>query len=254
MFFFLSKTLSYLSMPIVWITGLFIAGLVWKNPIGKKRCMRAGVVLLLFLSNAFIANEFAQWWEIPVTPMAEVTQYYEYGIVLTGVTKLDLEPNDRVYFGRGADRVTHTLQLYKQKVISKILVSGGSGRLGKVAKQEADDLADAFLLMGVPAEDIIIENKSRNTHESAVALKTLYPQLSSGNGLLITSAYHMRRARACFRKVGFEFDTFSADFISQPRRFTPDMLIIPQTEALTVWHVLIREWVGMMAYRLVGYI
>ncbi|MBI3220201.1 MAG: YdcF family protein [Bacteroidetes bacterium] len=255
MFFLLSKTLSYLTVPIVVISILLILGLALRNQTWRKKCLVAGVSLLLFMSNGFIVNEVARLWELPATPLDSIHKKYEFGIVLTGVTKLSQEPYDRVHFGRGADRFTHTVQLYKAGIIDKIIISGGSGHLFNVRRQEADDLASAFRMIGVPDSDILIENKSKNTYESAQEVKRLYGNLvSSDNALLITSAYHMRRSKACFAKAGFALDTFSTDFISQPRKFTPDALIIPHAEALIHWQTMIHEWMGMIAYKFAGYI
>lgn len=255
MFFLLSKTLSYLTIPIVVISILLILGVALRNAVWRKRCLISSISLLLFMSNGFIVNEVARLWELPATPLETIQKKYEFGIVLTGVTKMNIEPYDRVYFGRGADRFTHTVQLYNAGIIQKIIISGGSGHLMNIRRQEADDLASAFQMVGVPLSDILIENKSKNTYESAQEVKRLFgDQLQSGNALLITSAYHMRRSRACFAKAGLEIDTFSTDFISQERRFTPDALIIPSAEALVTWQTLIHEWMGMIAYKVAGYI
>ncbi len=51
---------------------------------------------------------------------------HDLGIVLTGATIPNRLPNDRIYFARGADRVTHTVQLYKLGLLKKILISGGN--------------------------------------------------------------------------------------------------------------------------------
>ena len=213
------------------------------------------MILLLFLSNEFVANEMMTWWETKPTPFKDIHRTYDYGIILTGVTKSDFYPDDRVYFHRGADRVTHSVQLYKLGLVKKLLVSGGSGQLISRSKQEADEMADALLLMGVPKEDILIENKSRNTHESAEEVKKILGSLTSPqNCLLITSGYHMPRSKACFAKVGWSMDTFSTDFQTHKRSFTFDNLFIPSLEALGVWGIAIREWAGFVAYWIVGYV
>ncbi len=194
-------------------------------------------------------------WEIKPTPYEFIKRQYDYGVLLTGVTKSEIEPKDRVYFTRGADRVTHSVQLYKLGIIKKILVSGGSGRLILIDEREADDIAKALILMGVPAENIVIENLSKNTHESAVAVKKiLAEQVDSKDCLLITSGYHMRRSIASFKKVGLDFDSFSTDFLSHKRAYTLDVLLVPKLDALSTWTTLIREWVGYTAYWASGYI
>jgi len=242
-------------MPLVIISILFLLSWILRNTKWRGRLLKIALVLLLVMSNDFLANEVIKLWELPATPLQEIKKEYAIGIVLTGVTKGNMTPDDRVYFQRGADRVTHALQLYKNGLIKKILISGGSGSLSERNRQEADEIADALLLMGVMREDIIIENQSRNTHESAEAVRSLLLNSNSPQDcLLITSAFHMRRSRACFKKVGWPVDTFTTDFLSHKRKFTPDVLFIPHVEALQIWTTMTREWVGMIAYKVAGYI
>lgn len=255
MFFVLSKTINFLAMPLVLVCLLWICSRVIRNKKWKKRLAIAGLSFLLIISNDFITNEVALLWEPAATPYNQITKKYKLGILLTGVTKGNVQPDDRVYFQRGADRVTHTLQLYKLGIIEKILVSGGSGSLTDRSRQEADEIADALKLMGVPESDILIENQTRNTHESAVAVKAmLQGNYQPTDCLLITSAYHMRRSRACYVKAGWACDTFTCDFLSHERKFTPDVLLIPRAESVTIWTTLMREWAGMVAYKISGYI
>jgi len=255
MFFILSKTLNYLTMPLVIISILFLLSWILRNTKWRSRLFKIALVLLLVMSNDFLANEVAKVWELPATPLHEIKKEYAVGIVLTGVTKGNMTPDDRVYFQRGADRVIHALQLYKTGIIKKILISGGSGSLLERNRQEADEIADALQLMGVLREDIIIENRSRNTHESAAAVKAILLNFYAPQDcLLITSAFHMRRSRACFKKVGWPVDTFTTDFLSHERKFTPDVLFIPRAEALLNWTIISREWVGIISYKVVGYI
>ena len=254
MFFVLSKTLSYVTMILVVVIVLFLLSALLKNVKWKKRSFWTALIILLFFSNDFIANEVMAAWELEATPMEMMTKKYELGIVLTGVTSGHREPADRVYFQKGADRVTHTVQLYKAGVIRKILISGGSGRLTGTELPEADELKKAFILMGVPEEDLLLENQSRNTAESAQEVKKILGPTKASDCLLITSAFHMRRSRACFVKAGIPMDTFSTDFYSHPRKYYPDSLIIPQLEAIMLWQKIIKEWVGMAAYKAAGYI
>jgi uncharacterized SAM-binding protein YcdF (DUF218 family) len=253
-FFVLSKTLNYLTMIMVLITLFFFLAAFLKNPKWRKRSFWIAFGMFLFFSNDFIANEAMRAWELEATPMNKMTKKYELGIVLTGVTSGYREPADRVYFQKGADRLFHTVQLYKAGVVRKLLISGGSGKLVNVQIQEADELKKAALLMGVPEEDIILENQSRNTAESAQEVKNILGPTKASDCLLITSAFHMRRSRACFVKAGIPMDTFTTDFYSHPRNFYPDSLIVPSIEAIILWQKLIKEWVGMVAYKAAGYI
>ncbi|MBS1681708.1 MAG: YdcF family protein [Bacteroidetes bacterium] len=253
MFFILSKILLYAVMPLVVICGLLIVSFFLKKESLKKKCRFTALAMLLFFTNDFINNEVMRLWEIPVTKIQDIKKTYTYGIILAGVTRYDTGPPDRVYFNCGADRVTHTLQLYKLGIIKKILVSGGSGRVTAPEQNEALEIASVLQLMGVPVQDIVIEGKSRNTHESAVAVKRLLGNTTPEECILITSAFHMRRSLACFEKIGWKTDCFSVDFLSHHRQFTLDVLIVPSVESLMRWHTLVKEWVGMAVYKLMGY-
>jgi uncharacterized SAM-binding protein YcdF (DUF218 family) len=254
MFFILSKTLGIVARPLVVIALFFIAAFLVRNKLWKRRLLLTAITLFLFCSNEFISNEVMRLWELPPTPFAEIGKKYEVGILLTGVTKSNFSPTDRVYFQRSSDRVTHTLQLYKMGYIKKILISGGSGTIRERSK-EADELNTVLQMMGVPKEDLIIENQSDNTYQSAVAVKKMINEIYlPSDCLLITSGYHMRRSRACFKKVGLDVDTFSVDFLSNKRVYSPDTLLVPKVESLFNWQVLCKEWIGMLAYKIAGYI
>lgn len=242
-------------MPLVIVILLVIISLIIKNSSRKKRLLYFSLFLLYFWSNDFIANEAIKLWELPVTPFSEVSTTYEWGIVLTGVTKAEMDVTDRVYFSRGADRAYHAVQLYKMGLIKKILVSGGSGRLIDIGQREADDLAVAIELMGVPREDILVESESRNTHESAVEVKKiLETKTRPENCILITSGFHMRRSRACFKHEKWSVATFSADMLGHQRTASFDVLFIPKIDSLYIWQHIFKESIGYASYWVAGYI
>jgi uncharacterized SAM-binding protein YcdF (DUF218 family) len=254
MFFVLSKTVAFLFMPLNIVILFLLLAVFSRKPHLKKTFLWMGVGLLLFFSNHFIANEAMIMWELPAKPYS-LTKKYELGIVLTGTTMTKPYPNDRVYFDKGADRVTHTVQLYKLGLINKILISGGSGRLLGTDEPEANKYFKAMKLMGVDTTDILIENETRNTYESAVAVKPMLDsmKLKPEQCVLITSAFHMRRSLACYRKAGVELDYFTTDFYSQERDYNYNV-IMPSVEAVHLWQKLFKEWLGMLAYKAAGYI
>src|SRR5690349_23250996 len=112
MFFFFSKTLGILLQPLVVITILFLLALLVKKPRRKKILSWTAFGLLLFFSNRFLAITCMGTWEIPAVPFSAVQGPYDYAVLLTGITRGQVGPSDRVYFS-AADRATHTLQLYR---------------------------------------------------------------------------------------------------------------------------------------------
>ena len=255
MFFFLSKTLNFLVLPLTMVVLCFIASVVIKRQPWSKRFFWAGFVLLLFFSNDFISNAAMRSWEIDAKPFNTLSPR-KLGIVLTGSTHSFLEPDDRVYFKRGADRVTHTIQLYKLGLIEKILVSGGTGRLLKADEPEANKYKKVMLMAGIPEQDILLENKTRNTFESAVAVKEVLDSLhlTADDCLLITSAFHMRRSLACYRKAGLNIEPFTTDFYGLQDKIFLTSLLLPSIEGFIIWEKLFKEWTGFVAYKIAGYI
>ena len=213
-----------------------------------------GFGLLILFTNVFISNALLRWWEEEPVAIASLPRY-DVGIVLGGITS-DKEPRDRVHTSGAADRVLHAVHLYRLGKIDKILVSGGTGKIIEDEVKEAILLQRLLRLSQVPEEDILIEDASRNTYENALYSRDLLEQYLPGpqRYLLITSAFHMPRAKACFEKVGLEVDTFSADFRTDEHQFTPDVLFIPSSAAIGNWEIVIRELLGMVAYKVRGYI
>jgi uncharacterized SAM-binding protein YcdF (DUF218 family) len=255
MFFYLSQFLSFLVMPMTLICILIISGFFLMNKRIGKKLLLAGIILLLFFSNQFISNAVMQYWE-PEFKLIETLPIYEVGIVLTGVTNLSKTAYDRTFFNKGADRATHAVQLYKMDKIQKILITGGQGLNPTNPNTEAELLRDFMVIAGVPESDILVENQAKNTYQNAVlARETLeqnqYP--AQEKSLLITSAFHMYRAKSCFDKAGVATDTFPVDYYAQDTKFDLPILLYPDPNSIFLWHKLFKEWIGIVMYRLVGY-
>lgn len=257
MFFILSKILMFVIKPLNWVVAFLIAGFILKNPRRKKIAFISALSILVFFSNDFIANQLLKAWEVEPVPIRDLSAY-DAGIVLTGVANTEIEPRDRVYFNKGADRVTHAAQLYKEGKIKKIVISGGSGKLIRRSDDipEADNIVQFYLMTGIPWEDIIVENQSQNTYQSAANCRTLLEKMfPGGRHLVITSAFHQRRSMGCFRKAGVDADAFSCDFhTDRSGEFNVASLLLPSTAAIQKWEIMLKEWAGIAAYRAAGYL
>jgi uncharacterized SAM-binding protein YcdF (DUF218 family) len=255
MFFFLSKTLNFLVLPLTMVVICFVASAIIRREPWRKRFFWAGFGLLLFFSNDFVSNSVMRAWEIDAKPFSTISPR-KVGIVLTGTTHSFQQPDDRVYFKRGADRVTHTIQLYKLGLIEKILVSGGTGRLLRDDEPEANKFKKVMIMAGIPETDILLENETRNTFESAVAVNKILDSLhlKADDCLLITSAFHMRRSLACYRKAGLDIETFSTDFYGLQDKILLTSILLPSIDGFVIWEKLFKEWTGFAAYKIAGYI
>lgn len=253
MFYFLSKIFHFLTIPLSWIILCFILSLFWKNT-WRKRFLIFGTTLLIFFSNPLIIHSILKWWEPPPTLLSNIQTKYQVGIVLGGIN-LNKKPTDRTYLKRGADRIMHAVLLYRKGIIDKILITGGGK--DSIFNSEAEQLASILKTCQIPEKDILLETKAKNTYQNALFSKELLEEQNiKGKYLLITSAYHLPRASACFHKQGLNFDIFAVDFLSADYHKNIDWInaLIPSAAALETWQIVIHEWIGFVTYKVVGYI
>lgn len=254
MFFLLSKVLDFLLLPTVWLLALLITALLARPP-QRRRWLVAMLVLTLITTNSFLVNELLLAWECPPVALAALPRHADAAVLLTGITDVNKSPHDRAYLGPGADRLTHALWLYRAGRVRRILISGGSGAVLAKAHTEAQDLATLLRLAGVPNSAIILEEKSRNTRENALFTQQVVaarPELDTL--ILVTSAFHLRRAAGCFGKVGLRPLAFPAGYRSTDRRATPDFWLVPSPEALVNFSLLTHEVTGWLMYKALGYL
>ena len=249
MFFLLSKVLDFVLVPTVWLLVLLVLAVLARQP---HRWLVAALVLFIFTTNSFVVNELLLAWERPPVPLAALPRHADAAVLLTGITQVSKSPHDRVYLGAGADRFTSALWLYRAGRVRRIIVSGGSGAVQATAHNEADDLTTLLRLAGVPNSAIIREKKSRNTRENALFTKQLLTP-EQDTLILVTSAFHQRRAMGCFAKVGLHPLGFPAGYRSTDRSLTPDGWLIPNPEAMANFSLLTHEVVGWLIYKVLGY-
>lgn len=255
MFFYLSQFLSFLAMPLTILMILIVGGAIFLKRKWGKKMLWTGIILLVFFTNPFLSNLALLAWEPEFKPFDEI-ENHEIGIVLTGVTNLSKTAYDRTFFNKGADRITHALQLYQMGKIKKILITGGQG-LNPVNPQSEAELLQRFLIMtGMPEEDIWIEDQSKNTAQNAQFTKDFLEKKGINTNqefILITSAFHMFRSKGCFDKVGLKTESFPTDYYSHDVKYDIPSLIFPDSNSIQYWTKLFKEWLGIIVYKLVGY-
>jgi len=257
MFFALSKILFALIRPWVWVLLLLI--IAWRSKREKVRKTALGIVFLFLLmgSNRALLNSVAALWEPMGRSVESIGESYDVGILLGGYSNGYGYPDDgRLHLNSSANRFTQALELYQQGKIKKILLSGGWGRLIGSERVSEARAGKAYLVrFGIPASDILLETESRNTRENALFSKQLLAQMPGRERcLLITSAWHMRRASACFDKIGLPMDTYCVDYMRNTSQSWWQDVLSFNPDLLQRWESLFKEWLGIVAYRLKGYI
>lgn len=240
--------------PITWLFCLIVFSLYVKNEKLSKKLRIWSLVVLYLCCNSFIVDELFRAYE-PVTPDYEVTnQKFDGAIILGGIGDIDLRLQ-KINFGASADRLFQILPLLHKGQIKRIVFTGGSGKIEFPEKKEAFYVKKYLNQIGVPDSQIVIESESRNTYENAIFTKKIMDSLKlKGNYLLVTSAYHMPRSMAIFKKAGYtHIYPCITNKKSGIRRFTFDHLFIPNSDALFGFQLITHEWFGYFIYKLNGY-
>lgn len=242
----------FLIYPITWISILLAYGLFARKTKRKRKALVLSAVFLFFFSNAFIMDEAMRAWEEPAIHRDSIDQPYDYAVVLSGMITYDSKL-DRIDFQGGIDRLLQAVDLYNHGMVGKIYISGGSGSILEDF-DEADLLKKYLVNTGISEKDIACESLSRNTYENAVNAAAYFGEAGDKRLLLITSAYHMKRAKACFEKQGLTIDVYPANRFSGPRKFVFDHLFIPDAGTLARWNALFHEIFGYTVYWIMGYL
>jgi uncharacterized SAM-binding protein YcdF (DUF218 family) len=206
------------------------------------------IALLLWGSSTIALSRFMiagleQGQSIPEHPRGDVIVLLGGGI------------NDRVsdLSGRGtpsADslhRVVSAARLQKRLGIP-VIISGGPVFAGHTTEAA---ISRRFLIdLGVASDKILLEDKSRDTVENARFTRRILEHHGFRKPLLITSAYHMRRSVAAFRRFGIEVTPVPAHFMSDSD--TPLVLFdwLPEANAMVNISRALKEHIGMLYYRL----
>ena len=250
MFFLLSKILSFLIDPFFWIVVFLLASLLHKRKYLRRRFLILGLLFLILFSNPLIHKFINDLWTVKYETK-NIT--YDYGILLGGMVDLK-STEDNIIFSKNNDRLLNTIELFSEKRIKKILITGASGSLTSKLK-EAKILKNYLIKIGIPDSCILEENSSKNTYENAIYSEKILNQIHANeefNCLIITSDYHMRRSLSCFKKTNLNSDPY----IKKPnlKHFDLEYIIVPQSSALFTWKILLHEIVGYYAYKFLNYI
>jgi uncharacterized SAM-binding protein YcdF (DUF218 family) len=149
------------------------------------------------------------------------------------------------------DRYVETLRLALRHPEAKVLVAAGPGAF--VVEGDAESVAAErfFTAFGIAHDRLLLDDQSRNTEENAQNAKALAGDTTGRTWLLVTSAFHMPRAVGLFRKAGFSAIPWPTDYLATGVEGARVMLESP-SQNITVTSVGLREWVGLMGYKLTG--
>ncbi|MGQ0446006.1 MAG: YdcF family protein [Beijerinckiaceae bacterium] len=255
MFFVASKIFWFVAEPVSLAILAGVLGLL----LGFTRFARAGRVLMAGAIVALAAFLLTPLGALLLRPLEERFPQPPAGmpapagiIVLGGA--LDTEKSEargQVYFTADAARMTAGFELARRYPSARLIFTGGSAGLLIQERAEAIGVRKLWLSLGVPEERMTFENKSRNTWENALFTRDLVKPKPGETWLLVTSAWHMPRSAGIFRHLGFDVIAYPVAYrtYGDARDF---LLPASMIDKVIMLDYSVREWAGLLAYRLAG--
>lgn len=250
MFLFKKIVTPFLLPPGLFVLLLAAAAIwAWRRKERGGGWIFLAAALLIWLSSMGVT---AQWTmgrleadlAMPEAPQADA-------IIMLGGAAYDQVPD---LSGRGTpgpgtmERMVTAARLQRRLGIP-IIVSGGkvfstSAAIATVTRRFLIDL-------GIPADQIIMEDQSRDTYENALFSKQICDRSGFRRPLLVTSGFHLKRALFCFQAVGLAVTPFPCALTTwpgQPKRWHH---FLPNANAMAASVAALHEELGLIYYRMV---
>lgn len=179
-----------------------------------------------------------------VSSPAEIRSSEAYVLLGGGITEgtpVGSIPTDTAY-----SRIVEAAILYKEYP-KKIIVTGGRG-YDSESPSESSVYRDVLVALGVPKEDIVLEEESRNTLENALYTKEILDEMEVSSITLITSATHMFRAKNTFASTGVQVAIAPSGYLANNSSYKV-LDFIPNSHNLDHFLRALWEYVGIAVYQ-----
>jgi uncharacterized SAM-binding protein YcdF (DUF218 family)/pterin-4a-carbinolamine dehydratase len=238
----LSLLISLLGLYLLWFTA--------KQKTGKI-LVSVGVIILTLFSCSVISNKLLRPLERKYDSFemrgsssvskTEDESTLKYVVVLGGGHTSDSEFPLMSQIGRSSlVRLIEGIRIYREYPGSKLIVSGG---IIFDPVPEAEVLARVAIETGVPESDIILESKSKDTKDQAKFIK---PIVGNEPFVLVTSASHIPRSMALFKKLGMNpIPSPIGHRVSEEQGFSSHSFF-PGTVNLRKAELAIHEYLGLV--------
>ncbi len=252
--YLLSKLAPALILPLGLSLLLLIAHMYW-----KKRFLISGIFILLTSLSLKVVSQTlwrlveSPWIRIPV----ELAPEADAIVVLSGGGINPAPGAAEIIEWRDPDRFLAGVNLFKKRKASKILFTGGTSPFTPRMPKEGQFYIKEAIKFGIPIEAMSSTGAVQNTAEEAYAVREmlkLSEKKSRPKILLVTSAFHMKRAKKLFERQGHIVFPFPVDFKAQGRwamnTVKDPSAWLPNAKCLSDSSSAIREFLGRIVYKI----
>lgn len=263
MFVYFSKLLPLFLYPLGFTCVLLAIALIihWFRPRWTPIPITLALLVLLLSGNGWVSNAIVQSLEWKYLPEGELPQA-DAIVLLGGSLRPISPPRSTVEVSEQGDRALFAAHLYREGKAPFIIASGGRVQWRGGGPPEASDTENFLKAIGVPSQAILQEPDSLNTYENAVNVAKILQQRNMKRVLLVTSAMHMPRSLAIFRKQKIEAIPAPTDFLiteqllQEPGSSVKALILnfIPDVDRLQRATKAIKEYIGFVVYWLRGWL
>ncbi|MFW2437941.1 MAG: YdcF family protein, partial [Arenicellales bacterium] len=231
------------------LAGIFAA---FRGHTGRAAVSMLLAVLILWVSSTGIFSTYVIRSLEQDYPPVSIEQLPNANaiVVLGGFTNATGHGVRLVELNDAVDRLFHGMRLYRAGKAPRVILVGGAAA---GHSPEADFMADLLSEFTIPRGNMLLENQSRNTRENGVNSVKIMQENGIKKILLVTSAYHMRRAKGVFVKLGMDVVPAATDYqVAEPDPSILDWL--PGVDSLGMTTLGIKEYLGWWVYRFRGWV
>ena len=251
MSYLLSKLLPLAVLPLGLSLILLLVGLIgrWRWPV------ITAVVLLWICSLGLVSQTLWRWLESPWQRKAVDAAPAADAIVVLSGARHPAPGLARLSEWHDPDRFLAGLDLYRAGKAPRLLFTGGASPYRPGQPPEGELYLQEAEQWGIPVTAMASTPPVVNTAEEALAISQLLRHRERGNPrvLLVTSAFHMRRAQRLFERQGLDVVPFPVDFQSRGAwagsLWRDPTQWLPSARALDDSSRALRELLGRIVYR-----
>ena len=247
-----NKILPIFLLPLGLSFLFMLAGLVWR----KRVLLWYGILILWIFSMPIVADPIMKLVEGPAQriPPSDIHKA-DAIIVLSGMLR-QVEGAPLGEWNDAVDRFEGGIELFKAGKAPVIVFTRGQVPWEPNNIPEGELLAKRAVILGLTKKAIKLTEKVGNTADEALAARKLLGVDKGGSGkniILVTSAFHMRRALMLFEKAGFKVIPYKVDFQVDNTSELTVLNFLPQGVALEKSERAMREVIGWAFYWVRGF-
>jgi uncharacterized SAM-binding protein YcdF (DUF218 family) len=245
----LNKLLPIFVLPLGWVLALLLYAILRK----RRWPIIVAVAVLYVASMPLVGDRLTRWLEsayrpCPLADVEPADAIVPLGGILGPQSAAGLLPN----VGEAGERLEAGIELWQRQKAPWLVFTGGRLPWASHLEIEGERAARVAVARGVPAEKVLLTTVVGNTADEAHVVASLMRERGWKKIILVTSAWHMRRAARQFRKAGVDFVPFPVDYQNERGARITVLDFLPQASGLRQTEAVLREWYGIAFYAMFG--